>query len=96
MVVADVFIMPVAVVFTVGFVVFFVVADQIAQSEAVMCGDEIDAAKGWRPLWLKISDDPAKRSANAPKLPLSHDQNARISSRKRPFHSAKGCGKLPK
>ena len=45
MVVADVFIMPVAVVFAVGFVVFLVVADQIAQSEAVVCSDEVDTGR---------------------------------------------------
>ena len=37
--------MPIAVVFTVGFVVFFVVADQIAQSEAVVCSNEVDAGR---------------------------------------------------
>ena len=42
-VVADVFIMPVAVVFAIGFVVFFVIADQIAQSKAVVCSDEVNA-----------------------------------------------------
>ena len=44
-VVADVFVMPVAVVFAVGVVVFFVVADQITQRKAVMRGDEIDAGR---------------------------------------------------
>ena len=37
--------MPVAVIFAVGVVVFFVVADQIAQSEAVVCGNEVDAGR---------------------------------------------------
>ena len=37
--------MPVAVVFAIGVVVFFVVADQIAQRKAVMRGNEIDAGR---------------------------------------------------
>src|SRR5882762_9334436 len=38
--------MPVAVVFTVSLVVFFVVADEVLQGETVMGGDEVDARPG--------------------------------------------------
>ena len=38
--------MAVAVFFAVGFIVFFVVADQIMQSKAVMRGDKINARIG--------------------------------------------------
>src|SRR5205085_2396604 len=40
---AEIRVVPVAVLFTVGLVVLFVVADEVVQREAVMRGDEVDA-----------------------------------------------------
>lgn len=42
-VVAEIFVVAVTVALAVGFVVFFVVAHQIMQGEAVVCGEKVDA-----------------------------------------------------
>ena len=43
---AKIFVVAVAIVFAVGFVVLLVVTDQIVQGKAVVRGDEIDAGVG--------------------------------------------------
>jgi len=46
----EVIVVAIPILFAVGFIVFFVVTDQILQGEAVMRSDKIDAGIGRRPL----------------------------------------------
>lgn len=43
---AVVVVLPIAVVFTIGFIVFGLVADQVVERESIVTGDKIDAARG--------------------------------------------------
>jgi len=62
----------VAVVFTIGFVVTPKVAHQIAQGEAIVRGDEVDAAVWGRGAGVaKTSLEPASRCAKAPRVALT-------------------------
>ena len=73
----------VAVVFAVGLVVLVVVADEVAQRETVVRGDEIDAGlRRAAVAWSNMSLEPADavpRARRSPASPLS--QKARTSSR---------------
>ena len=84
-------VVAVAVVFAVGFVVLFVVADQVAQSESIVGGDEIDA--GVRPPAVMLveiggSSKPVRHFADAPsRLSRNADRVAIFSV---PFRPERG------
>ena len=46
-VVADVVVVAITIVFAIGFVVLILVRHQVVHREAIMAGDEVDAAKRW-------------------------------------------------
>ena len=88
--------LAVAVVLAVRLVVLLVVADEVAQREPVVGGDEVDArvrlaAGGF--VQVARTGDPVGELAEAVCAPPA--QTSRMQSRYRPFHSAHCGGKLP-
>jgi hypothetical protein len=86
-------VVPVAIIFAVGFVVFVVVADEIVEGEAVVRGDEVDAGIGAAPAVLVKIGASRQAIASSPILPSSPFQKLRTASRYLPFHSAQRTGK---
>ena len=79
MVVADVFVVAVAVFLAVGHVVFFVVADQIVQRKAVVGGDEVDAGRRTAPAVaenIRRTGQPLGKRAQTAALP--HPERAHV------------------
>ena len=66
--------MAVAVVLAVGLVVLVLVGDEVGEREAVMRGEEVDAARRRAPSRPKMSDEPASRVASAPSMCASPRQ----------------------
>ena len=85
---AEIVVDAVAVLLAVGLIVFCVVGDQIVEREAVVAGDEVDAVDTAGARWSGRVGAAAMRVATAPAMPGSPLTKLRMSSRKRPFHSA--------